>query len=194
MPFTSQVTTVVRDGSGSYTQHFLGSYPELYDTEDNLLNFGANAEFFLAPGVATFENGVIDLDQLQDGTVVGYVFGGIVSNAPHVRGVEGAISAGSNRIFAVVIDLLEGDFDRDGLVDSADLALWQATYGDSVAAGAYADANANGVIDGQDFLIWQRNVTAPTLGQMIVPEPATCLTGALMSLACCLVSKRRMLF
>jgi hypothetical protein len=103
MPFTSQMTAVIRDGAGQYTQHFLGSFPEYFDTEGNPLNFGANAEFFLAPGIATYENGVIDLDQLQGETVVGYVFGGLVSNAPHVRGGPGALSAASNRIFEVVI-------------------------------------------------------------------------------------------
>jgi hypothetical protein len=173
MPFTSQMTAVVRDESGNYTQHFLGSYPELYDTEENLLNFGANAEFFLVPGIATYENGVIDLDLLSGETVVGYVYGGIVSNAPHVRGVEGAVSGASNRIFEVVVRLLAGDFDRDGTVGPADLALWQATYGDSVPAGAYADGNVNGIVDGGDFLIWQRNYGSQSAIQLSVPEPSS---------------------
>lgn len=103
MPFTSQATAVVVDSDGHYSQHLIGAYPELFDTEGNPLNFGSNAEFFLAPGIATYENGVIDLDSLHGETVVGHVYGGIVSNAPHVRGVDGAISGASNRVFEVVL-------------------------------------------------------------------------------------------
>ncbi len=172
MPFTSQVTSVVVDASGNYSQHFLGAFPELYDTQSNLLNFGANAEFFLAPNIATYGNGVINLDLLHGETVVGYAFGGIVSNAPHVRGVVGAMSSASNRVFEVVITLLEGDYDRNGVVNGLDLAMWQASYGTAVAPGSYAEGNANGTIDGADFLIWQRNVNATFASNRSVPEPA----------------------
>ncbi len=172
MPFTSQTTSVVVDSIGNYSQHLLGAFPELLDSEGNPLNFGANAEFFLAPGIATYDNGVIDLDLLHGETVVGHVFGGIVSNAPHVRGVEGAMSAASNRLFEVVITLLDGDYDRNGVVDGLDLALWQSSYGSSVAPGSFADGNVNGSIDGADFLIWQRNVNG-SFALKAVPEPAT---------------------
>jgi hypothetical protein len=191
MPFTSQVTSVARDSSGQYTQHFLGSYPELFDIENNPLNFGANAEFFLAPGIATYENGVIDLDQLHGETVVGYVFGGIVSNAPHVRGVPGALSAASNRVFEVTISVLTGDYDRDGMVDGADLALWQSTYGESVVAGSFADGNVNGIIDGRDFLIWQRNFQAGFGSQIAVPEPSTLLMAFVAGSCLCMAHCRR---
>ncbi|TWU22667.1 hypothetical protein [Bythopirellula polymerisocia] len=106
MPFTSQSTAVVVDSNGNYSQHLLEAFPDLFDGENNALNFGANAEFFLARGIATFDNGVIDLDQLHGTTVIGHVFGGIVSNAPHVRGVAGAMSAASNRVFEVVITVV----------------------------------------------------------------------------------------
>ncbi|QEG37256.1 PEP-CTERM sorting domain-containing protein [Bythopirellula goksoeyrii] len=184
MPFTSQATSVVVDSSGNYSQHLIGAYPELFDTESNLLRFGANGEFFLAPGIATYDNGVIDLDLLHGETVVGYVFGGIVSNAPHVRDVEGAMSSASNRIFEVVISLLDGDYDRNGMVDGLDLALWQSSYGTSVAPGSYADGNANGLIDGEDFLIWQRNVAATFASNLAVPEPATWLLLVGCALIC----------
>lgn len=102
MPFTSQMTAVVVDPNRNYEQHLLGAFPEILDGEDNLLRFGANAEFFLAEGVATFENGVINMDELADETTLGYVYGGIVSNAPHVRNVPEAISGASDRVFEVL--------------------------------------------------------------------------------------------
>jgi GH43 family beta-xylosidase len=55
---------------------------------------------------------------------------------------------------------LEGDFDANGSVDSADLLVWQAQYGTTLFPGISADSNGNGLIDGRDFLVWQRNFAA----------------------------------
>jgi T5SS/PEP-CTERM-associated repeat protein len=69
------------------------------------------------------------------------------------------------------------DFNGDGKVDAADLAIWKAhvgiTSGASVLEG---DANGDGKVDGQDFLMWQRNVGKPKpwFGSgATVPEPAS---------------------
>jgi hypothetical protein len=87
--------------------------------------------------------------------------------------------AGANRTwydglgYALVDALapLPGDFDGNGFVDGLDLAQWQGDYlenGDS-------DADGDGDSDGQDFLIWQQNLTplatAATTAEA-VPEPA----------------------
>ena len=103
MPFVNDITSIVSDVDGSYTQYHLGSFPELFDGGGNRLRFGTNAEFFPAAGVERYSNGVLSLDALTDETVVGYTFGGIVANVPHTRGVEDAVSVGSNRIFEVVV-------------------------------------------------------------------------------------------
>lgn len=89
------------------------------------------------------------------------------------------------------------DFNGDGKVDSADLAIWQAHVG--IMSGASVlegDANGDGKVDGQDFLIWQRNVGKPkpwsgsgsgsSIGQTTIPEPtslAMLLGGATLALA-----------
>lgn len=101
LPFTSQVTSVVRDDDGDYSQHWLGAFPELLDTEDNLMRFGANAEFYLADGITTLEGGIIDLDALTEETVIGYIYGGIVANAGHVRFNPDGLSSASGEVFAV---------------------------------------------------------------------------------------------
>ncbi|WP_428308295.1 sulfatase-like hydrolase/transferase [Lacipirellula sp.] len=46
-----------------------------------------------------------------------------------------------------------GDFNGDGIVNSADLSVWKTAFGTSAAG----DANGDGVTDGADFMIWQRN-------------------------------------
>jgi hypothetical protein len=47
------------------------------------------------------------------------------------------------------------DFNGDGIVDQADLAIWQANKG--IVSGAsvlQGDANGDGAVDGADYLIW----------------------------------------
>jgi hypothetical protein len=102
LPFINQITSLVVDSSGHYAQHRIGEFPEVDDGSGNRLRFGANAEFFLAPGIPTYDNGVIKLDELTTQTTLGYIFGGLFANAPNTQGVAGAISAASNEIFTVV--------------------------------------------------------------------------------------------
>ena len=75
-----------------------------------------------------------------------------------------------------VAPLFEADFDADGRVDGADLALWQAGFGGSGADRDDGDATGDGLVDGADFLIWQQQNgfgVAATPAIAAVPEPAT---------------------
>lgn len=105
LPNTNQITSVIRDAQGNYEQHFLGAYPELLTVDGRVKRFGSNAEFFLAEGIATYENGVIDFDALPAGeTIVGYIYGGIAAYAPHIfGGASLANSEASSEIFAVTL-------------------------------------------------------------------------------------------
>ncbi len=106
LPNTSQITSVVRDADGSYEQHFLGAFPELFtdEAEPKLMRFGSNAEFFVAEGIPIFDNGVLDFDSLPIGdTTVGYIYGGLITNAPHVFRNAAALSSASGEIFSVVL-------------------------------------------------------------------------------------------
>jgi hypothetical protein len=106
LPFINDITSVIIDSDGNFSQHWIGEYPDIHFIENDVdrgrLRFGANAEFFLADGIETYANGVLKLDELTQPTLLGYIFGGLQSNSPHTRGVPGAISAASNRIFAVM--------------------------------------------------------------------------------------------
>ncbi len=103
LPFVNDITSIIIDDQGNYSQHHLGFFPEFFDEDDRRLRFGTNAEFLLSAGVPTFDNGVIKLDELVGETSVGFIFGGIASNAPHTRFVSGARTAASNFAFEVVI-------------------------------------------------------------------------------------------
>ena len=102
LPFVNDISSIVIDAAGEYSQHRIGEYPVLTDLDGLRLRFGANAEFFLAEGIETYANGVLKLDELTQPTTLGYIFGGITANGPHTRGTPPAASAASNQIFTVV--------------------------------------------------------------------------------------------
>jgi len=65
------------------------------------------------------------------------------------------------------------DFNGDGTVDAIDLGVWSTNYG---SAGGMGDSDADGDVDGNDFLAWQREVSAtvPLRASLssTVPEPS----------------------
>jgi hypothetical protein len=105
LPFVNDITAVVVDADGNYSQHHLGMFPELFDGQGRRLRFGANAEFLAAGEMSNdqYDNGVFQLDALRGETTLGYIYGGIVANAPHTRENPGELSAGSNYVFEVVL-------------------------------------------------------------------------------------------
>jgi hypothetical protein len=68
---------------------------------------------------------------------------------------------------------VSGDYNDDGMVDGADLTVWEGAFGQT-GTGQAADGDEDGDVDGADFLIWQQNVGASgTLAAVAaVPEPA----------------------
>jgi hypothetical protein len=64
------------------------------------------------------------------------------------------------------------DFNNNGVVGSADFALWQSSFGNGFAA----DADQDGDADGQDFLTWQQQLGASAVPPAVsVPEPAAAI-------------------
>jgi cyclophilin family peptidyl-prolyl cis-trans isomerase len=83
------------------------------------------------------------------------------------------------------------DFNRDGSVNAADLTTWRTSM--SLGNGG-ADADNDGDSDGNDFLIWQRQLgrTTPAITSVAagVPEPGTAALAAFALVAVCRRSRR----
>jgi hypothetical protein len=103
LPFVNDISSLVIDSLGQYSQHRIGEFPLVADETGKRLRFGTNAEFFPAGGFATYGNGVFELDSIRQRSTLGYIYGGIVANGPHTRGVPDVTSIASNTIFEVVL-------------------------------------------------------------------------------------------
>ena len=74
-------------------------------------------------------------------------------------------------------DILTGDFNGDGVVDSADYTVWRDAEGYDKTGNA-ADANGDGRVDTADYDLWAANFGA-TAASLSVPEP----TAAVLALS-----------
>lgn len=73
---------------------------------------------------------------------------------------------------------VDGDYNRDGIVDAADYNLWRKTFGSRTQL--QADGNGDGVINGADYNYWRQrfgNLLPPGAGSLAasIPEPSTAL-------------------
>jgi hypothetical protein len=122
-----------------------------------------------APGVAVLDNNSLTFTPANWNISQRVVLRGIdnyaVNDAQSVNITVAVVDVQSDatyhtvasQVFSALIvddDLLPGDFDGNGSVNSADLSVWQGAYG----VNAAADADGDGDSDGRDFLAWQRNV------------------------------------
>jgi hypothetical protein len=89
-----------------------------------------------------------------------------------------------------VLDGVPGDFDYDGDVDQADLALLKPGFG----RNSGGDADGDGDTDGNDYLIWQRNggfdATPSVATVASAPEPLGSLLMVMASIGLCSLSRR----
>ena len=79
--------------------------------------------------------------------------------APFARVYGGRIDIGAFELQPT--NHLLGDFNRDGVVDSADYTLLRKQMSQFVPSGTGADANGDGVVNNADYLVWKSNFGQP---------------------------------
>lgn len=88
---------------------------------------------------------------------------------------------------------IAGDFNADGNVNAADLAIWAEGYGMmNDATPGHGDATGDGQVRGDDLLAWQRRGQGPLAAathSVAIPEPAAAVL--LLTAWACVGRKRR---
>jgi fibronectin-binding autotransporter adhesin len=120
-----------------------------------------------------FAPGVGDEFDILDWTTLSGEFAAF--ELPALAGLRWDVSQLYTTGVLAVAPLFDADFDADGRVDGADLALWRVGFGHTTAVRGDGDATGDGLVDGADFLVWQRQNglgIAATPAIAAVPEPA----------------------
>jgi cyclophilin family peptidyl-prolyl cis-trans isomerase len=124
--------------------------------------------------------------------------GGVVGNfidvdLPMLTG--GLVWSFGRTLTGLSLSVARADFNRDGVVDTADYILWRKNF-NRTGTGLLADGNGDGKVDNADFQIWRSNLggvagTPPGSGAVAgaaVPEPGA---AGLLVVAALLLSRRR---
>lgn len=109
-------------------------------------------------------------------------------------GLDWDIAYGANSVTLAVVEatVLAGDYNQNGVVDTADYVVWRNSFGQT-GPNLPADGNGNGQIDDGDHSVWKSNFGASIGGSanssiQTVPEPGTLtLIAALLAL----IARRR---
>jgi hypothetical protein len=81
-----------------------------------------------------------------------------------------------------------GDFDADGDVDGADFLTWQRTLGNNVPPTA--DPNGDGVITAADLTVWKNNFGSTQAHPFGAPVPEPGGAAWLVATAICVLPRR----
>jgi len=85
----------------------------------------------------------------------------------------------------------DADFDQNGVVDGIDFLTWQKGFGVGTLL-SQGDANSSGTVDGADLAVWELQYGTTSLASVAsVPEPSTVGMVLFSLLACSTFSVRR---
>jgi hypothetical protein len=104
VPFVHHLSCLVRSATGQIHQVLLpAEFPDLRSPAGARLFFGTNAEFLPAPGIPLLRPRIIDLAAIDGPRIIGHIYGGLVSDAPHNGSTRAA-----GEIFAVILEPTTG--------------------------------------------------------------------------------------
>lgn len=136
VPFTNQCSVVVRDPAGRFRQYWLPTrFPEI-QLDGKELRFGTNAEFFISDEVPKLHPKVIDLASINQPTVIGHIFGGLVADAGN-NGNTGS----SGRVFEVT--LIPGPNEGLSTLEIARDSQWELVWDSLPDRGDLVESSEN---------------------------------------------------
>jgi hypothetical protein len=113
----------------------------------------------------------------------------LVGGAPHAGEGWTILKGFTLRVTELRAFAPSADFDADGDVDGEDFLVWQSGFGN----GAGGDADGDGDTDGEDFLVWQSQFGASPGGNSgaAIPEPGSLALVALIGLMLAAIGVRK---
>ncbi len=120
VPFVKTIARVTRDASGDMAEYKMPIEMPDY--------FGSGSEFIWADNVNLIDGKILDLKSVTaDTTLIGYIFGGIISTAPNIFWInDGSQSAASNEVFEVY--LIKSSLGLDELNEQSVSSLQMQVY------------------------------------------------------------------
>lgn len=101
----------------------------------------------------------------------------------------GGIPATLNVDYALLPESQPGDYNLDGVVDGGDFLVWQREFGQS---GSNADGDGSGTVDAGDLAIWREHFGATASSSVsAIPEPSTLALGSVLGGLAALAGRRR---
>ncbi|MAT72228.1 MAG: hypothetical protein CMJ58_22205 [Planctomycetaceae bacterium] len=180
--------TMVIEGDYQQTEHGVLQV-DLQGTANDLLVVEGQAKVAGSIAVASGPGAALPVAGTQHTVLVAaeVVDAGFGLSGPDGR-LFGASVVNNDQLVLTAL-AIQPDFSHDGLVDAADLGIWQSNYGQGGPAG---DADADAAVSGLDFLIWQ-TVVGRTVATSVatVPEPAAAALAVAGMIAAAAARRRR---
>jgi autotransporter-associated beta strand protein len=130
-------------------------------------------------------------DEFVIATAEGGVFGMFdAMDLPSVDGLAWHLRAAPTSLTLRLVAADTADFDGNGVVDGADFLAWQRGYGGAEPSLADGDANRDGMVDGGDLLIWSEQFGAAASSPSAAAIPEPCTIELTILLAGAMAGSR----
>jgi hypothetical protein len=90
---------------------------------------------------------------------------------PSVDGLAWNLIAAPTSLTLELVAATTADFNGDGVVDGADFLAWQRGVGVAEPAFADGDANGDGLVDGADLAVWSEQFGPPSASPAAIGVP-----------------------